>query len=119
VGTNAFISHYSGVFFKHKDWNIQLPLKSVPLTLSMIPNVVVKWLTLLLCIRQVLGSNLSPETSYPEVLYGFLQSLQANAEIVPSMAIFFHILSILSFTYHPFIQWYIVLSRGIFVMERA
>jgi hypothetical protein len=28
-------------------------------------NVMVKWLTLLLRIREVLGSNLGPETGYP------------------------------------------------------
>jgi hypothetical protein len=30
------------------------------------PNVVVEWLTLLLRIREVQGSNLGPETVYPE-----------------------------------------------------
>jgi hypothetical protein len=29
-------------------------------------NVVVEWLTLLLHIREVPGSNLSPETGYPD-----------------------------------------------------
>jgi hypothetical protein len=29
-------------------------------------NIVVEWLTLLLCIQEVLGSNLGPETSYPD-----------------------------------------------------
>jgi hypothetical protein len=29
------------------------------------PNVVVEWLTLLIHIWEVLGSNLSPETGYP------------------------------------------------------
>jgi hypothetical protein len=37
----------------------------------------------LLRIREVSGSNLGPETGYPEVFRGFPQSFQANAEIVP------------------------------------
>jgi hypothetical protein len=36
-------------------------------TLDLIgPNVVVEWLVLLLCIREVPGSNLGPETGYPD-----------------------------------------------------
>jgi hypothetical protein len=30
------------------------------------PNVVVEWLALLLCIREVPDSNLGPETGYPD-----------------------------------------------------
>jgi hypothetical protein len=30
------------------------------------PKVVVEWLTLLLCIQEVPGSNLNPETGYPD-----------------------------------------------------
>jgi hypothetical protein len=30
------------------------------------PNVAVEWLRLLLCIREVPGSNLSPEVGYPD-----------------------------------------------------
>jgi hypothetical protein len=41
-----------------------------------------KWLPLLLHIQEVLGSNMGPETGYPEVYHGFLQSLQANAMII-------------------------------------
>jgi hypothetical protein len=29
-------------------------------------NIVVEWLTLLLCIREVLGSNVGPENGYPD-----------------------------------------------------
>jgi hypothetical protein len=32
----------------------------------MSPNVVVEWLTLLLLIREVLGTDLGPETGYPD-----------------------------------------------------
>jgi hypothetical protein len=32
----------------------------------------IEWLILLLCIQEVPGSNLSPETSYPEFLVVFL-----------------------------------------------
>jgi hypothetical protein len=48
-----------------------------------LPNVVVKWLTLLLRIRDFSGSNLGPETGFPDWDFrGFPQSLQANAGIV-------------------------------------
>jgi hypothetical protein len=42
--------------------------------LSQIQNgsIVVEWLALLLCIRDVPGSNLGPETGYPEVFVVFL-----------------------------------------------
>jgi hypothetical protein len=46
-------------------------------------NITVEWLALLLCIREVPGSNLGPETGYPEVFCGFPLSFQANAGIVP------------------------------------
>jgi hypothetical protein len=49
----------------------------------LIPNVVVKGLTLVLRIREILGSNLGPETDYPEVFRDVPQSLQKNAGIVP------------------------------------
>jgi hypothetical protein len=44
----------------------------------------VEWLTILLRIQDVLGSNLNLETDYStEILLGFFQSLEANAEIIP------------------------------------
>jgi hypothetical protein len=46
-------------------------------------NVVVKCLTLLLRIREILVSNVGPDTGYPKVFCGFLQPLQANAVTVP------------------------------------
>jgi hypothetical protein len=46
-------------------------------------NVVVEWLALLLRIREVPGSNLGQDTSCPEFVRGFPQSLQPNAGIVP------------------------------------
>jgi hypothetical protein len=53
------------------------------LHLTLVLNVVVEWSTFLLCIWEVPGSDLSLETSYPEVFHGFTQSLQANAGIEP------------------------------------
>jgi hypothetical protein len=47
--------------------------------MSILLNVVVEWLTLLLHIREVLGSDVI----LTEVYHGFTQSLQANAGIVP------------------------------------
>jgi hypothetical protein len=42
-------------------------------------NIVVEWLTLLLRIQEVVGSNLGAEAIYPEGFLGFPLSLQANA----------------------------------------
>jgi hypothetical protein len=36
------------------------------------PNVEVEWLTLLLRIREVRGSNLGPDSGYPEFIVPFL-----------------------------------------------
>jgi hypothetical protein len=47
------------------------------------PNIVIAWLTLLLRIREVLGSNLDPETGYPDTFSWFSKSLPENAGIVP------------------------------------
>jgi hypothetical protein len=49
-------------------------------------NVVIEWLTLLPPIREVLVSNLFPETGYPDWCFrGFPQSLQENAGTVPNV----------------------------------
>jgi hypothetical protein len=51
---------------------------------STILNVVVERLMLLLHIQEIPGSNLGPETSYPDWggVHGFPQSLQANVMVV-------------------------------------
>jgi hypothetical protein len=47
-------------------------------------SVVFEWLTFLLRIRQVTGSNLGPKNGYRDYGYrGFPQFLQANAVIAP------------------------------------
>jgi hypothetical protein len=47
-------------------------------------NVVVEWLTLLLRIRDIQSSNLSPKTGLPNKDFrGSSQSLQENSGIVP------------------------------------
>jgi hypothetical protein len=46
-------------------------------------NVAVLWLALLLHIRAVPGSNLGPETGYPDRFFAVFPSLQADAAIVP------------------------------------
>jgi hypothetical protein len=56
---------------------IILALLRIQNTTSPDRKVVVEWLTLL-HIREVPGSNLGPETGYPEVLRGLPQSLQAT-----------------------------------------
>jgi hypothetical protein len=45
------------------------------------PKDMVKWLTHLLCIREIPCSNIGSETSRPEKFRGFSQSLQSNAGI--------------------------------------
>jgi hypothetical protein len=47
-------------------------------------NVMIEWLTLIIHIPEVPGSNFSPETGYPDgVFRGFPQFLQANVMIEP------------------------------------
>jgi hypothetical protein len=46
-------------------------------------ETIVKWLWLLFRIRNVPGSNLSPETGYPDYVSDVPKSLQKNAGIVP------------------------------------
>jgi hypothetical protein len=46
-------------------------------------DAVTGWLKILFRIQEVPGSNLSPETGYPEVFRDFSQSLQAYAAMVP------------------------------------
>jgi hypothetical protein len=50
---------------------------------SVNPIFVLEWLTFLLRVRDVPGSNLGPDTGYPECFRGFPQPLQTNAEILP------------------------------------
>jgi hypothetical protein len=57
-----------------------LMLKTV--SSSVTPNMVVEWLTLLLRIREIPGSNLHPETGYRDTFSCFRQSPYANAGIV-------------------------------------
>jgi hypothetical protein len=48
------------------------------------PNIVVEWLIFMPRIREVPGSNFGPgQETLTEIFRGFLQSLQANAGIVP------------------------------------
>jgi hypothetical protein len=69
-------------------------------------NIVAEWLICLLNIWKVLGSNLSPETGYPDGgFHVFPHSLQTNT-LNYAMNTSFHILSNSSFTCHPFIQCY-------------
>jgi hypothetical protein len=60
-------------------WNNLVIFISVPLSINPVltlisPNVVVEWLTLLIHIREVPGSNIGPETVYPEVFRCFSQT---------------------------------------------
>jgi hypothetical protein len=42
------------------------------LIFTVVPSVAVEWLALLLCIWEVPGSNLGPETGYPQAFLVFL-----------------------------------------------
>jgi hypothetical protein len=46
-------------------------------------NVTAVWSAVLPCIWEVLGSNVSTKTGYPEAVHGFSHSLQAYARIIP------------------------------------
>jgi hypothetical protein len=85
------------------------------LNLSHAPNVVVEWLTHLLRIREVPGSNFGPETGYPD--WGFSRFFSISPEnstlkLVHDCFLPRHFQFII--TYRPFIWRYIVL-----VAERA
>jgi hypothetical protein len=47
------------------------------------PNIVVNWLTLVLNIREFLGSNLSSETGNPDRFFMLFFSTFSSAGIVP------------------------------------
>jgi hypothetical protein len=67
-------------------------------------NVVVEWLTLLLRIREVPGSNLSPETAYPESGSWWFSSDPPGKYEDSALKLghnTFQILSNSSFTHHP------------------
>jgi hypothetical protein len=51
------------------------------LTTGFIPKVVGECLVLLLRLRDIPASNLSPETGYPEVPSSFRECVRANATI--------------------------------------
>jgi hypothetical protein len=71
-----------------------------------------EWLTFLLHILEVPGSNLSQETGYPDWGFSWFSSVLPgncrDSTLNQARTAFFHILSIWSFTYHPFIRCYII-----------
>jgi hypothetical protein len=75
------------------------------------PNVVVEWLKLLLLIREVPGSNLCPNTSYPDRgvswFYSAPPDKYQDSALNQATTVSFHILSNSSFTCHPPIRHYI------------
>jgi hypothetical protein len=60
-----------------------LEFRDKNITLILSRKVVVEWLTTLIRIREVSGSNLGRVVGYPEAFRGFHQSLHANATLVP------------------------------------
>jgi hypothetical protein len=54
---------------------LQSDSQVTPFPLTKSPSFVFEWLALLLPICEVPGSNIGPETVYPEVFRGFPQSL--------------------------------------------
>jgi hypothetical protein len=87
-GFNGLVVSYcntwpAGTHIRCDAWLIKVKVsKTFFVSIHTSPNVV-KWL--LLCIREVPGSNFSLETSYPDVRVYMVspQSLQANADLVP------------------------------------
>jgi hypothetical protein len=72
----CFMKNTFGMSVHSKEYTIPVFL--------LLPNVAVVWLTLLLCILEVLGSNVGPEIGYPDWGLSILSnSRQANAGIVP------------------------------------
>jgi hypothetical protein len=71
-------------------------------------NVVVEWLAFLLCIREVPGSNLGPETGYPDSVFVGFSAPLGKFTLNWTTAASFQILIISSFIYHPFIRRCIV-----------
>jgi hypothetical protein len=75
---------------------------------SHMPDVMVDWLTLLLRIREVPGSNVGLETGCPARGFSWFFSVSPNKcrDITLNYATTasFHILSNYLFTYHPFIH---------------
>jgi hypothetical protein len=61
---------------------LQMPQYTFLTPYLLLPNIMVEWLTLLLCIQEVPGSILGPEVSYPACDFNRSQSLQVNARIV-------------------------------------
>jgi hypothetical protein len=59
-------------------------LPGTPVFLTITPKIIVEWLTFLLCIYEVQGSDLSQEANYPDQGSSWYSSvLQAKAGIVP------------------------------------
>jgi hypothetical protein len=74
-------------------------------TILVIPNVAGEWLELLR-ILVVLGLNLGLDPGYPtEVVRGFLESLQVNAEVASLFLLLFNSLAI----NHPAIPFHTII----------
>jgi hypothetical protein len=73
-----YIEHQGhSCIFQHRKFNEGAPIFSLLCvhTPCFGPNFVVKWLTFLLHIWEVLGSNLGPETSYPDWTFSYFFSV--------------------------------------------
>jgi hypothetical protein len=73
-------------------------------TLVIIRNVAVEWLTLFLRISEVPGSNLDPETGYPDLRFSWFSSVPPgecrHITLKQTTAASFRILSNLSIVYY-------------------
>jgi hypothetical protein len=76
-----------------------------PFLLLFATNVVVEWLTLLVRIREIKGSNPGPSTGYPNAFsWSFLPRKMSGQYLKFSHDRFFHILSKSSFTHSSFLS---------------
>jgi hypothetical protein len=78
TGTKTFVSAMNMGLFTNNRANLVMDICKLHM------NVIVKWLALLLFIREVSSSNSCPEIGCPDWTFcDFPQSLQVNADIVP------------------------------------
>jgi hypothetical protein len=117
----AKVSVCTGTFFGFHQ-SLKANIGTVPPCVFEVPlwisYIVVQWLALLLCIWEVPGSNVGPETGCCHWGFSWISSVPpVNAGIVPNKlgkTASFHILCSSSFTYYSFIQ-----LRIIWVTEKA
>jgi hypothetical protein len=80
--TASYINHLSSSSLLSDDVCSSKTSQTFFVTIGIKLNASAEWLAVLLHVWEVLGSNLGPETGYPEVFGDFPQSLQVDAGTV-------------------------------------